>query len=259
MTNALPALFLSHGSPMLALEPSEARTFLAGLGRTLGTPKAIAVASAHWGTGAPLAGGAVHPETIHDFGGFPRALYQMQYPAPGAPGLATRIAGLLNEAGFAARVDPGYGLDHGAWVPLSLLYPEADVPVVQVSIQPDLGPRHHFRLGVALAALRQEGVLVIGSGGMTHNLHEFRGQPAQSPEQAYVTEFADWMAERILASDREALADYRAQAPHARRAHPTDEHLLPLFVAMGASTGPGRRLHASQTHGILAMDVYAFD
>lgn len=256
--NALPALFISHGSPMLALDPTPARDFLSGLGRTLPRPSAIVVASAHWGTGAPLVGGAAHPKTIHDFGGFPRALYQMQYPAPGAPELAADIVGILDAAGLPARVDPGYGLDHGAWVPLTLLYPEADIPVLQVSIQPDLGTEHHVALGKALAPLRERGILVIGSGAMTHNLYEFRGQDPNIEAEPYVEAFTAWMADAIAADDRAALLDYRARAPYARRAHPTDEHLMPLYVAMGAGQGPGRRLHTSQTHGIIAMDVYAF-
>lgn len=256
--NALPAFFISHGSPMLALDPTPARDFLTGFGRTLGRPTAIVVASAHWGTGAPLVGGAANPKTIHDFGGFPRALYQMRYPAPGAPELAAEVADRLDKAGFPARVDPGYGLDHGAWVPLTLLFPEADIPVLQVSIQPDLGVTHHLALGKALAPLRERGILVIGSGAMTHNLYEFRGQDPNSAAEPYLAAFTAWMAEAIARDDRAALIDYRAQAPFARRAHPTDEHLMPLFVAMGAGSGPGQRLHASQTHGIIAMDMYAF-
>lgn len=259
--SALPTIFLSHGSPMLALQDSPARRFLQGLGKSLQRPEAIVVVSAHWETrGGPAVSLARQPETIHDFGGFPRALFEMQYPAPGAPAAAQRAAALLESAGIPAGVSADRGLDHGAWVPLSLMYPGADIPVTQLSVVRGASPADHERLGLALAALRHEGVLVVGSGSLTHNLYEFRGQGIDAPVPDWVSEFEAWTKARLEASDRAALLDYRSIAPFAAQNHPTDEHLLPLFVAMGAA-GPEARatqLHASYEHGVLAMDAYAF-
>lgn len=253
-----PALFLSHGAPTLLIEPSPARDFLARYGRELGPPEAIVVVSAHWETDRPRVTAAARPETIHDFHGFPRALYEHRYPAPGSPELAGRIVGLLDGAGLLAGLDPRRGLDHGAWVPLALLYPEASTPTLQVSVQPDLGPARHLALGRALRPLRDEGVLVIGSGSLTHNLHDFRGHALEAPPEPYVVTFGDWVTAAIEEGRTQDLLAYRERAPHAARAHPTEEHLLPLFAAMGAGHGPGRRVHASHTYGVLAMDVFAF-
>ncbi|MCA1855609.1 dioxygenase [Massilia oculi] len=257
----LPTLFVSHGSPMLALQDSPARRFLAGLGAALPRPRAVLAVSAHWETiGAPALGYATRPATIHDFGGFPPALYRIDYPAPGAPEVAGRAAALLQAAGLAAGRDPGRGLDHGAWVPLRLMYPDADVPVTQLSILHRGDPSAHLRIGRALAALREEGVLVLASGSLTHNLHAYRGQGVDAPVPDWVAGFGDWMAARLAANDQAALLDYRRAAPHAVQNHPTDEHLLPLFVALGAAGPDARatRLHASVEHGVLAMDAYAF-
>ena len=258
----LPALFISHGSPMLALQDSPARRFLEGLGAQLPRPRAVLAVSAHWETfGAPAVSLAPQPETIHDFGGFPRALFEIRYPAPGAPGLAERAGALLAQAGIAVARSADRGLDHGAWVPLGLMYPGADVPVTQLSILRDGDPAAHLRIGQALGALREEGVLVLASGSLTHNLHEYRGQAVEAPAPEWVRDFAAWMQARIETGQQAELLDYRRQAPFAVRNHPTDEHLLPLFVAMGAG-GPqarGTRLHASVEHGVLAMDAYAFD
>ena len=259
--NRLPTLFVSHGSPMLAVEDSPARRFLQGLARTLPEPRAILVASAHWESmGGPAVSLAQRPETIHDFGGFPQVLYGLDYPAPGAPELAEKAALLLERGGFTVGRSSHRGLDHGAWVPLMLMYPDADIPVTQVSILRGASPADHAALGLALAALREDGVLVIGSGSLTHNLYEFRGGPIDAPVPEWVSTFDTWMAEKLHASDRAALMNYRTQAPSAVRNHPTEEHLLPLFVAMGAA-GEGavaKRLHSSHEYGVLAMDVYAF-
>lgn len=260
--SALPTIFLSHGSPMLALQDSPARRFLQGLGKSLARPTAIVVVSAHWETrGAPVVSLAPQPRTIHDFGGFPRALFEMRYPAPGAPAAAGRAAALLESAGFEVGRSLERGLDHGAWVPLSLMYPDADLPVTQLSIVQGASPAEQERMGLALAALRHEGVLVVGSGSLTHNLYEIRGQGTDVPVPQWVSQFEAWMKARLDAGDRAALLDYRSQAPFAERNHPTDEHLLPLFVAMGAAGPSARatRLHASVEHGVLAMDAYAFD
>jgi 4,5-DOPA dioxygenase extradiol len=258
----LPTVFISHGSPMTALMDSPARHFLQGFADCVPRPNAILVASAHWETAVPAVNAVTRNTTIHDFYGFPKPLFELEYPAPGAPDLAIRAADLLRAAGFSPGVDTRRGLDHGAWVPLLLAYPAADIPVLQLSIQTALGPRYHMALGAALRALRDEGVLVIGSGSFTHDLRRFRGGvPLDAPETEDVTAFADWMDERLMAADAEALADYRQLAPHATDEHPTEEHLLPLHVALGA-VGPGfraRRLHRSVEFGFLRMDTYAFE
>jgi 4,5-DOPA dioxygenase extradiol len=259
--NRLPTLFISHGSPMLALQDSPARRFLSELGKSLPRPRAILVASAHWETlNAPALSFAEHPETIHDFGGFPAELFALQYPAPGAPEVARRAAALLEGAGFAVKRSPDRGLDHGAWVPLRLMYPEADIPVTQISILRGASPAEHEKIGQALTALRDEGVLVIGSGSLTHNLYEISRGDTDAAAPAWVTEFGDWMKTMLEQNQREALRDYRRRAPHAARNHPTEEHLLPLFVAMGAAgdAAQAQRLHTSIEYGVLAMDVYAF-
>jgi 4,5-DOPA dioxygenase extradiol len=246
---------------MLALQDSPARRFMQELGKSLPRPKAILLASAHWQTaGGPAVSLAPQPATIHDFGGFPRALFEIEYPAPGAPDAAERAAGLLEAAGLPVGRSAQRGLDHGAWVPLSLMYPEADVPVAQVSILHGASPAEHLRLGAALATLRREGVLVIGSGSLTHNLYEFRGQGVDAPVPHWVSDFEAWMKDRLEKNDRAALLDYRRAAPFAAENHPTDEHLLPLYVAMGAAGADARAslLHSSFEHGVLAMDAYAF-
>ncbi len=257
-----PVLFLSHGSPMTALMDTPAREFLAGLGAALPErPKAILVVSAHWETAAPTLNAVVKNTTIHDFFGFPQALYRLHYNAPGAPELARDIAETLQKAGFKANLDDARGLDHGAWVPLLLAYPEADIPVLQLSVQTHLGTAHHVRLGEALAPLRAQGVLILGSGSFTHDLRRFRGGTAiDAPETPDVTAFSDWMDEKIKAHDVPALVNYRSLAPHAADEHPTEEHLLPLHVALGAAGAGAQttRLHQSVEFGFLRMDSYAF-
>jgi 4,5-DOPA dioxygenase extradiol len=257
----LPSLYISHGSPMTALQPGLTAVRLAELAAALPRPSAIVMASAHWLSRQPQVGSAAMPETIHDFRGFPAPLYQLRYPAPGAPALAERVAQLMDQAGLAPALDSARGLDHGAWVPLRLLYPEADIPVVSVSIQPDVGPAHHYAVGQALAPLRHEGVLVIGSGSITHNLHDLGAGYSDERQAPYVRPFIDWIEQKLAAGDIDALLDYRRQAPFAERAHPTDEHLLPLFVALGAAGAHAhaQRLDAGIDLGILAMDIYRFD
>jgi 4,5-DOPA dioxygenase extradiol len=256
----IPSLFISHGAPTLPLSDSPARAFLKQAGSMLPRPKAIVVVSAHWDTEAPTVNAVERNETIHDFYGFPRELYALRYPAPGSPQLALRIADLVKAAGFACEVDRHRGLDHGAWVPLLLIYPEADIPVLQLSVQPHLGPEHHLRIGRALAALREEGVLIIGSGSFTHNLMEFQGHAPNDPAPPWVDEFCDWFNAALTGQRTKDLLAYRQLAPFARRNHPTEEHLLPLYAALGAAGEPARsdRLHASATYGVIRMDVYAF-
>jgi 4,5-DOPA dioxygenase extradiol len=234
MGQKTPALFISHGAPTLPIDPSMPRERFAALGESLPRPTSILVLSAHWGTAEPVASVAQRPETIHDFYGFPRPLYEIEYAAPGAPELAKEAASRLREAGFAAQETPR-GLDHGAWVPLLLMFPKAEIPVAQLSIQPKRGPAHHFAVGRALRALREEGVLVMGSGQITHNLREadFSARPEDADPR--VREFTDWFEERLAARDTQALLDYRRLAPHAAFMHPTDEHLLPVFAALGAA------------------------
>lgn len=255
-------LFISHGAPSLPLTASPAREFLSSLGQTTERPRAVLVVSAHFQAQAPVLGAHPAPETVHDFYGFPDALYELRYPAAGYPELAASTAGLLNRAGFAAQCDAQRGLDHGAWVPLMLMFPQADIPVVQLSLVRGQGAEYHVRLGMALRGLVGDGVLVLGSGAMTHNLSalDWAGDGPEGHVSQWVTGFTDWFAGRIEAGETEQLVNYRVRAPHAVRNHPTEEHLLPLFVALGASaTGRGQRLHASVQMGALAMDAYAFE
>jgi len=256
----LPSLFISHGSPMLAITQSPARIFLESFGKSLPKPRAVVVASAHFGTTRPAVVADTHPDMIYDFGGFPDALYQIVYPAPGDPELALKTAHLLNDAGLAPVVASNRGFDHGTWVPLSLMYPEAEIPVVQVSLQPRLGAAHHVALGRALAPLRDDNILVVGSGTASHNLYEYnRHGRANGTPPDWVKTFDAWVRERAVAGDVDALTAYRDKAPFARENHPTEEHFLPLHVALGAG-GAGARgelLHTSYD-GILSMDAYAF-
>jgi len=256
---ALPSLFVSHGAPTFALEPGAIGSELAELARSLPKPDAVVIVSPHWTRRTTMVTTTAQPATIHDFGGFPEALYRLSYPAPGAPAVATRAIGLLEHAGVEALAEPRRGLDHGAWVPLMHMYPDATVPVVQVSLQPDRPPRDHYELGRALAPLRDEGVLIVGSGSITHNLYEFRGP--QQEVSPYVTEFTGWIADRLAAWDLDALLDYRRRAPQAARAHPTDEHLMPLMFALGAAGERPVMQRLGQhdvRYGMLAMDAYVF-
>ncbi len=257
----LPALFVSHGAPTFPLHEVPARNFLEQLGDQLSErPKAILCVSAHWETAQPMVSAVEVNDTIHDFYGFPRELYDISYPAPGSRSLAERTRSLLAKGGIETGHDERRGLDHGAWVPLRLMYPAADIPVVQLSVQTHLGPDHHLMIGQLLAPLRQEGVLIVGSGSFTHDLSSFRDyyHALHAPEPQWVTRLADWMDATLTESRIDDLIAYRAQAPEAKRNHPTEEHLLPLFVALGAGNGPATRLHSSTLHGILRMDVYGF-
>ncbi len=261
-----PTLFLSHGAPTLPLTDAPARSFLWGLGDAIvarsGRPTAILVASAHWETRSPAVSAPAANTTIHDFHGFPPALYHLHYDPPPAPALADRVVELLRSAGATCSVDRVRGLDHGAWVPLMLMFPAADIPVAQISLQHGGDATHHFRLGQALEALRGEGVLVVGSGSLTHDLSEFRPSRGgvDDAEPGWVSAFADWVTDALAERRTEDLLAYRRVAPFAVKNHPSEEHILPLFVAMGAA-GPDAKaehLHASVTHRVLRMDVYGF-
>jgi 4,5-DOPA dioxygenase extradiol len=243
---------------MLALEPGASGPALKALADALPRPKAILVVSAHWESNQLLLSGNAQPETWHDFYGFPQPLYAVQYPAPGAPALAEEIAGLLTEAGLPASIDPERPFDHGTWVPLSLMYPDADIPVVQLSLPSRLGPAFQTRVGQELAGLRQRGILLIGSGSITHNLGELDWRAGPEVVTPWAKEFRDWMVERLEANDEPALHDYRRLAPHAARNHPRDEHLLPLYFARGAGDLFGL-VHSGFTLGALGMDIYRFD
>jgi 4,5-DOPA dioxygenase extradiol len=240
---------------MFAVEPGLLGPRLADLGQSLDGVRAVLVVSPHWQTHGLRVMGTARPDTIHDFGGFPPVLYTLRYDVAGAPDVATRAATLLANAGFAVTIDEQRGLDHGAWVPMRHLRPQGDLPVFQVSLPHDIDAAGALRLGAALAPLREQGVMIVGSGSMTHNLYEFR-QHIQDPE--YAQQFADWIQAAVARRDVDGLVDYRRQAPHAQRAHPTEEHYLPLLVALGAS-GPedaARFIEGGMTYGVLSMDSY---
>lgn len=261
MPTRLPSLFLSHGSPMLAIEDSAGGRFLDALGGQLPWPKAILVASAHFPAEQATLGAHAQPQTVHDFNGFPESLRRIRYPAPGSPDLAQDASQRLAAAGIPARVRENRGFDHGVWVPLRRMYPSADIPVVPLSVIPSGTAAQHHAIGRALAPLRQEGVLVIGSGGFVHNLGDLGRAQGDAPLAAWAREFSDWMHAMLAARDWDALLDWQQRAPHARRAHPTAEHLMPLFVALGAAgeTPQVRTIHRSHEFGSLALDAFAFD
>ncbi len=256
---ALPAVFVTHGAPTLPFDETPARDFLRALGSDLGRPDAILCISAHWEQPSPAVSTTGRPSTIHDFYGFPPALYHLAYPAPGAPAMASRAAGLIRHAGLACRGDAERGLDHGAWTPLMLMYPGADIPVAQLSVQTADGPRAHVDLGHALAPLREDNVLILASGGATHDLRQFGRHALAAAPTPETMAFDDWLVDKATEGDLDALVAYRRQAPAADANHPTEEHFLPLFVAIGAGDdGRGRVLHRSYSYGILAMTAIAF-
>jgi 4,5-DOPA dioxygenase extradiol len=261
-TGSLPTLFVSHGAPTLPLEPEvPAYTFLSGLGMKYPGIRAVLCISAHWNTPRPAVNAVMRPGTIHDFSGFPQELYGITYPAPGDPDLARRTASLVTAAGIPCDTDTGRGLDHGAWVPLMLMYPDAGIPVVQLSIQRHLDPAQHLALGDKIAPLRHEGVLVIGSGGAVHPL----GDPTVGlgeglPTEGWAIAFNDWLNTAVTAGDRGSLIRYRELAPSAGHAQPYPDHFMPLLAALGAA-GPGARgniIHQSWYWGNLGMGAYEF-
>jgi 4,5-DOPA dioxygenase extradiol len=265
MSNAdrhLPTLFVPHGAPTFALRPGAAGAALSRFAATLPRPRAVVIVSPHWDTDAPMVGFAERPETIHDFWGFPRELYSIRYPATGCREGAAAVRDALRAGGIEARADEGRGLDHGAWVPLRLMYPDADVPVIPLSVQGDEDPAHHLAVGRALMSLAGQGFLIVASGNLTHNLRDFQlvasGQGSELP--GYVREFPEWIWKQLEAGDLPALLDYRRRAPGAERAHPRDEHLLPLYVALGAADegASAERIHAGVDDYVIAMDAFAF-
>ena len=257
----LPTLFLSHGSPKIALAECATTQFFTTLGAALPRPRAILAVSAHWDTAQPAASISTQPETIHDFYGFPEPLYQLRYAAPGAPDVAQRTAQLIDAAGLGPTALGERGLDHGAWAPLRFMYPAHNIPLTQLAVQSRLGPEHHYQIGRALAPLAGEGVLILGSGGVSHNLREWGSVPPGAPPPVWMSEFVAWVRQAIESGNHAALIDYVKQAPHAVRNHPTDEHFLPLFVALGAAGANARitRELRGEADRAIALDGYVFE
>lgn len=252
-----PSLFISHGSPMLALEPGASGPALARLAAELPRPRAIVIVSAHWESAQLSVNINPQPETWHDFGGFPPELFAVQYPATGAPEVSREVVERLEASGLPVQLDSQRPFDHGVWVPLSLMYPQADIPIVQVSLPSRQGPALQTRVGRALAGLREQGILLIGSGSITHNLRELDWHAGPEHATGWALEFRDWMIDTLASDDEAALHDYRRLAPHAARNHPSDEHLLPLYFARGAG-GKFSIAHQGFTLGALGMDIYRF-
>ncbi len=240
-----PALFLSHGTPMLGLQEDEYTQELQRFGASLAPrPRAIVIVSAHGLSSPPVVElhAAEKPKLIYDFRGFPGELYLVEYPCPGAPDLAATLASRLSEAGFESAIETSGGLDHGVWVPLKIAFPAANIPVLQITMPYPAQPEQVLKLGRVLAPLRDEGVLVIGSGGMVHNLSKLVWHQKHGPAEPWALEFDRWVCERLEARDVQALIHFEEEAPHGRLAHPEPEHFFPLFFTLGASA-PGDRLH----------------
>jgi 4,5-DOPA dioxygenase extradiol len=264
MTAKQPALFISHGSPMLAIEDSETSRFLTGLGHSLSQPeskpKAILVFSAHLDSGNDvIITAGKQPDLIYDFYGFPQPLYELTYPAPGCPELAEKVASRLRAEGMHVQLDKLLGWDHGVWMPLYLMFPAADIPVVQVSVNSGMGAERNHTLGRLVASLREEGVLIIGSGGISHNLREmFTAHPDPNGRDK-VDAFTDWISDKLQQGERSALLNYLNEAPFTLYNHPTQEHFLPLLSAIGTSDlKQVTRLHSAVEHKVLALDAYRF-
>ncbi len=254
-----PAVFVSHGSPMVAVERGPFQDALAAFGRRV-RPQAIVAVSAHWGSSTSvLISAADGYETIHDFGGFPPALYELTYSPPGSPDLAQRIAGLLQSDGWKTEITTTRGLDHGVWIPLRLMYPHADIPVVQLSVPLDLTPQQLYDLGKSLQPLRSENILIFGSGGIVHNLRLFRGGPVDQPVEPWVKEFDDWFKAKLEQHEIAALIRYRELAPHAEMAVPTFEHFAPVFIVLGAASGSEKTASIFEgfQYGALSMRSFA--
>ncbi len=244
---------------MLPLEPGTAAPVLRALGNASPRPAGIVAFSPHWMARRLCVGAHPRPATVHDFAGFDPALNTLKYEVPGDPALATRVADLLGQQGLKAELDPARGLDHGIWVPLLFMYPHADIPVVPLAMPWPLLPQQAWELGRALRPLASQGVLLLGTGSATHNLREFHpAARTDDPPEPYVEAFVNWIDDALRAGDLPALFDYRRRAPHAVRAHPTDEHLLPLFFALGAGGGTVRRHRAGVHYGMLSMDAWTF-
>jgi len=255
----MPVLFISHGPPFVAVRNCPPHHFFKGLGKGLPRPRAILSISAHWESVAPLLTGGDTPEILYDFGG-PPALRSLQYGIKGDPDLVNEIIDRLEFHGISVQSQIR-GFDHGTWIPLMLMYPQGEIPVVQISIQTEEDPYHHYRLGRALAPFREAGVLLMASGGAVHNLDEAQAHDVDDPPPEYVRQFDEWLEAQIIGENTAALLDYQRQAPHPLRCHPYPaEHFLPLFVSLGASEGGrGRKLHGSFLMGTLSMAAYVWE
>lgn len=257
MSCRMPVVFVSHGAPDALLKAPDAVACWREIGAQMAAPLAVLAVSAHWQARNATLSLAGAPETLHDFSGFAPALHRMQYPAPGAPALAERAASLVAASGMPAELHPDRGLDHGAWVPLSAMYPEANVPVTQLSLVRHGSPAAHLALGRALAPLREEGVLILASGAVTHNFDWLDWQGGAEPLQQ-ARAFSDWVGERLAEGNVAALLDYRSMQAGAA-AHPTQEHFMPLFVALGAAAGDRPARHQPRfAYGGLSMDAYVW-
>ena len=262
MNSIRSVLFVPHGSPMFALQPGAAGAAMSTLAARLDTPRAVIVLSPHWETWVPTVGTASKFDTLHDFGGFDSRLHEIQYPATGCPEAAKLVSAALTAAGLPAETDVERGLDHGAWVPLRQMFPNADLPIVPLSLQHHGGPQHAYRVGQALAPLEKRGFLILASGNVTHNLRDFQrlrtSEQSHTPE--YVWQFADWIHGRMVAHDTDSLLNYRSREPTGALAHPRDEHLLPLFTALGAAGRDARpeAFYRGISYQVIAMDGYAF-
>lgn len=253
-----PSLFIAHGAPDLLISDIPARSFLNDLGSRLSKPRGIVVISAHW-TSADLQMTDVSAQqTIHDFHGFPAELYDIEYKASGDNWLNESLSSALGEAGYPVRTGSRLGLDHGAWVPLQLMYPKADIPVIQLSLLESEIPEEHFKIGQALTGLREQGILILASGGLVHNLGALKSEGL--PPDEWALSFDNGLFEHLQSRDLHALFNYATDSEHAKMAHPTDEHLMPLFVAIGAgwSEGVTKKIHHSFSYGNLSMTSYAF-
>lgn len=254
-------LFVPHGAPTFALHPGAAGAAMARQAQSFGAPRAIVVVSPHWETAVPTVGTGAHLETLYDFGGFDPRLYDIRYPATGCPEAALQVVAALQEHGFAVKQDAQRGLDHGAWMPLRQMFPEADVPVIPLSVQTHAGPEHALRVGQALAVLAAQNILVVASGNITHNLRDYMSAYASGGHTPdYVQAFADWVQTHLEIQDVSALLNYRRLCASAVRAHPSEDHLLPLFTALGAAGADARpqAFYRGISDYVIAMDGYAF-
>jgi len=255
----MPVAFVSHGSPMVAVETGPYQEALARFGRAH-RPRAIVTISAHWESrDEALITSPAKPSLIYDFGGFPDELYSLTYDAPGDPDLALRIGGMIRKGGVPSTLDPSRGFDHGVWVPLRLMYPDAAIPVVELSIPIERSPEELFQIGALLGPLRAEGVLILGSGGIVHNLRRLDWQHKLGPEQAWALEFDRWFAAKVEAGDMESLFRYRTEAPSEALAVPTTEHFHPVFIALGAARRQCRiePIYEGFEYGTLSMRSFA--
>ncbi len=254
-------LFLPHGAPTFALDCGAAGAAISKVAREFKTPRAVLCISPHWETRIPTVGTAVQLETIYDFYGFDDRLYKIKYPATGCPELAGEVRKSFKIKGLECLEDPTRGLDHGAWIPLRQLYPDANVPVVPISLPERARPEQAYKIGEALAEFADQGILILASGNLTHNLGDY-GQIKMlgGKTPTYVQAFADWLNEMLCKGDVDSLINYRSISKEAIRAHPSEEHLMPLFVAMGAA-GKGAKAKAFYrgiSDYVLAMDGYVF-